>query len=93
MEIHGSSADELASQMREACRLGERVTRMDLSGLNGVTRYTPEDMTVTVSGGCTLAALQAHLAGEGQWLPLDPPSPETLSVADLIVHNRHGPRR
>ena len=55
--------------------------------------HSPEDMTATASAGMTLTGLQTELAKGGQWLPIDPPSPETLSLADLLAHNRNGPRR
>jgi FAD/FMN-containing dehydrogenase len=55
--------------------------------------HTPEDMTVTVEAGLMLAALQAHLAQRGQWLPIDPPSPQHLSMGELLSMNASGPRR
>jgi glycolate oxidase FAD binding subunit len=60
---------------------------------NRVLEHTPEDMTVTVEAGVTLAALQQRLAESGQWLPLDPPNPETATMADILNFNRSGPRR
>jgi len=35
--------------------------------------HIPGDMTVTVTGDVTLAALQGELKRRGQWLPIDPP--------------------
>ncbi|HZM02296.1 MAG TPA: FAD-binding oxidoreductase [Candidatus Saccharimonadales bacterium] len=55
--------------------------------------HSPEDMTATADAGLTLAALQTDLAKGGQWLPIDPPFPESLSLADLLAHDRSGPRR
>ena len=55
--------------------------------------HTPEDMTVTVEAAMTLAALQNELRKRGQWLPIDPPSPEILTVGDLLSKNASGPRR
>ena len=60
---------------------------------NRILEHTPEDMTVTVEAGATLAALQLHLAKRGQWLPLDPPAPEKLTIENLLANNASGPRR
>jgi glycolate oxidase FAD binding subunit len=48
-----------------------------LGALNGVTQYTPGDLTLTARAGTPLATIEAATASEGQWLPLDP-----FSVAD-----------
>ena len=56
-------------------------------------KHVPEDMTVTVAAEVTLAALQAELAKRGQWLPIDPPAAETLTVRALLDTNASGPRR
>lgn len=58
-----------------------------------VLAHTPEDMTVTVGTGMTLGALQAQLRRYGQWIPLDPPHADALSVERLLSENRSGPRR
>jgi len=50
-------------------------------------------MTVTVEAGVTLAALQTELQRHRQWLPLDPPHPERLTIGELIDQNPSGPRR
>jgi glycolate oxidase FAD binding subunit len=69
------------------------VRDVDLNCLNRVLEYTPEDMTVTVEAGLSLAELQAVLAGGGQWLPIDPPSPQQLTIHALLEGNVSGPRR
>jgi len=61
--------------------------------MSNVVEHIPTDMTVTANASLTLAALQAELAKGGQWLPIDPPSPGSLSVANLLAHNLSGPRR
>lgn len=50
-------------------------------------------MTVTVEAGVTLASLQEHLARNAQWLPIDPPYPERVTIEDLLSKNLSGPRR
>jgi hypothetical protein len=55
--------------------------------------HTPADMTATVAGNITVAQLQARLAENGQWLSLDPPAPESLTVAEALARDASGPRR
>ena len=50
-------------------------------------------MTITVQAGITLAALQAELAKEGQWLPIDVALPEQATLGGAIALNKSGPRR
>jgi FAD/FMN-containing dehydrogenase len=88
-----TNAKELSRGLAHAFALGEKVEGADLRALNRVVEYTPEDMTVTVEAGITLAALQAALVKGGQWLPLDPPNPDALTVEALLALNASGPRR
>jgi glycolate oxidase FAD binding subunit len=53
--------------------------------------YTPADMTVTVEAGTTVAELDALLAREGQWLPIEPPLPDTTTVGGLLAADLAGP--
>src|SRR5262245_41594584 len=50
-------------------------------------------MTITVQAGITTAALQAELAKENQWLPVDVPGPERATLGGAIALNQSGPRR
>ena len=51
------------------------------------------DMTVRVEAGVTVEALNAALARTGQWLPIDPPRGEAMTVGGLIAADRNGPFR
>lgn len=77
--------------------LGARPRRYDialcLERLNTLLDYQPTDMTVTAEAGMTLSQLQAVLGENGQWLPLDPPNPEQVTVGGLIATNLSGPAR
>ncbi len=77
--------------------LGGPLHRYDLAlvttGLGGVIDYQPADMTVTVEAGAGLGALADLLGARGQWLPIDPPSPEHQTVGGLIAANLWGPCR
>jgi glycolate oxidase FAD binding subunit len=50
-------------------------------------------MTITVQAGITITALQAELAKEGQWLPIDVANPENATVGGAVALNKSGPRR
>jgi len=64
-----------------------------LDRLGRVVDHQAADMTVTVQGGCPLAALDATLAARGQWLPLDPPRAVRTTVGGLLAANLSGPLR
>jgi glycolate oxidase FAD binding subunit len=66
---------------------------LDLSALTAVVEYRPQDLTVTVEAGATVAAVQALLATRGQVLALDPPLPERATVGGALAANLTGPRR
>jgi glycolate dehydrogenase FAD-binding subunit len=51
------------------------------------------DMTVRVQAGVTIEALNAALAEAGQWLPLDPPRAQAMTVGGMIAADRNGPLR
>ena len=70
-----------------------KVDDVDLSQLSRLVEHVPEDMTATVEAGKTLADFQQHLAKGGQWLPLDPPTPESVTIGELLANNLNGPRR
>ncbi|HEY1190014.1 MAG TPA: FAD-binding oxidoreductase [Gemmata sp.] len=68
-------------------------TGCDTTALSGVIDYPARDMTVTVRAGTTVAALQAELARESQWLPIDVPSPGAATLGGAVAVNASGPRR
>lgn len=76
-----------------ANRQRQAVHQVNLARLNRVLWHTPEDMTVKVETGITLQELQTVLARAKQWLPIDAPRPETLTIAELLATNASGPRR
>jgi FAD/FMN-containing dehydrogenase len=88
-----ANKEDAAAALRTANGQRTKVGALDLSALNRVLQHTPEDMTVTVESGVTLAELQAALGRRGQWLPIDPVSPERTTVAVLLSENLSGPRR
>lgn len=65
----------------------------DTTALASVIDYPARDMTITAQAGITVAALQAELAKEGQWLPIDVASPEKATLGGAVATNACGPRR
>src|SRR6185437_11962284 len=93
MTIRPLNLTDLKTSVSDAHERGEKVTGIDLGALDRILAHSPEDLTVTVESGITLARLQAELARRSQWLPIDPPNPEQLTVGALLAINASGPRR
>ena len=66
---------------------------LDTSRLNQIIAYTSADLTLAVQAGVTLAAVQARLRAEGQFLPIDPPHAARATIGGLAATNAAGPRR
>jgi len=66
---------------------------LSLGRLDIVTEHEPADLTVTVQAGITLVALQEHLAGAGQMLPLGPFPDARATVGGVLAAAASGPWR
>src|SRR5579875_415479 len=66
---------------------------VSLARMARVVAYEPDDMTVTVQPGITLAALQAHLATRDQYLPIDPADAGQTTLGALLGASHAGPLR
>ena len=66
---------------------------LSLASINALADHQPANMTVTAQAGMSVAALQAAVAGSGQWLPVEPPLPAATSVGGLIGADLSGPSR
>jgi glycolate oxidase FAD binding subunit len=58
-----------------------------------VIAHDAGDLTVTAEAGVTIEALGAMLAAQGQWLPIDPPRADAMTIGGLIAADRSGPQR
>jgi glycolate oxidase FAD binding subunit len=65
----------------------------DISPFADLIAHDPDDMTVTVQAGMTLASVQALLARCNQQLPVDVPLPGRVTVGGLIAADISGSRR
>ncbi len=79
---------------RTALRLGRPLAAydvaLDTTGLDRVVAYEPDDLTVTVEAGMTLARLQVLLGERGQYLPVDPPPDDRVTIGGLLATARPG---
>lgn len=66
---------------------------LDTTALDAVIDYPARDMTITVQAGITVGKLQAALAAEGQWLPVDVPRADEATIGGAVAVNASGPRR
>src|SRR5262245_33425879 len=55
-----------------------------LQRMSRIADYQPTDLTISVEAGMPLAQLQHILGEQNQWLPLDPPWPERVTVGGMI---------
>ena len=68
-------------------------TQVKVTGCDAVIEYAPQDQTITVEAGLTLAAVNAVLANEGQFLAIDAAEPERTTIGGAIATNLYGGRR
>jgi glycolate oxidase FAD binding subunit len=64
---------------------------LSTTALSQIIDYPARDLTITVQAGITVKELQATLAKENQWLPID--IPETATIGGAIACDVSGPRR
>jgi glycolate oxidase FAD binding subunit len=66
---------------------------LDLTRLDAVTEYVPEDMVASVEAGIALGALDARLRPHHQRLALDPAGAERRTIGGVLVTGASGPLR
>jgi glycolate oxidase FAD binding subunit len=66
-------------------------TALSLADLHGVVRYTPDDLTMTVEAGTSLAELDEVTRPHGQWCPLLPWGNDRGTVGATIATGTTGP--
>jgi FAD/FMN-containing dehydrogenase len=66
---------------------------LDLTALNGVAEYEPEDLTITAGCGITLESLALALRARGQELPIEGAHAGRATLGGALVANASGPRR
>ncbi len=66
---------------------------LSMRRLNGVIHYEPEDLTIAVEPGITVAELNAVLAERNQTLPFDDRDPDNSTLGGTYASGLGGPRR
>ncbi len=61
--------------------------------MTGLIDHEPADLNVCVRAGMRLKALQSSIAGERQWLALDPPGGGDISLGGVVSTGLSGPLR
>jgi glycolate oxidase FAD binding subunit len=93
MRLQPSTISDLQEALQAASARSIKISEVNLQALNHLGGHSPEDLTATVEGGMLLSEFQQSLQQHRQWLPLDPPRPEKLTINELLSHNWSGPRR
>jgi glycolate oxidase FAD binding subunit len=95
-----ASAEKLAVIPTGGCTklgIGSRSTRydiaLDLSRLNRVLAYDPNDLTLGVEPGVRIADLMQILAEKRQFLPLAVPFMERATIGGVVAANSSSPLR
>ncbi|PKN79314.1 MAG: FAD-binding oxidoreductase, partial [Chloroflexi bacterium HGW-Chloroflexi-9] len=58
--------------------------------MHRVAEYVPDDLTVTVEAGLPLGQLQQTLGEHGQYLPVDPPPGDDVTIGGMLATARTG---
>lgn len=66
---------------------------LEMRGLNRILAHEHGDLTATIEAGAPLREVNAALARQGQWLPLDPPFADRATIGGLLASNDSGPLR
>ena len=61
--------------------------------LDAVIAYEPDDMTISVEAGASMASVWETLAGRGLMIPIEVAAPESETIGGLIATGLCGPRR
>jgi glycolate oxidase FAD binding subunit len=75
-------------------RVSRAVTRLDMTGLAGVTEYDPSEFVISAQAGTTIIEIQQELEKNGQYLPFDPPWVEAgATLGGTVAAGLSGPGR
>jgi FAD/FMN-containing dehydrogenase len=66
---------------------------LDLTALDRIVEYDPDDLTLTAECGVTLDTLRATLAARGQELPLEGARADIATLGGALAANTSGARR
>ena len=93
MHIKPATQNELSSILARASSDLTLIEGVDLTHFDQIVEHCPEDLTATVQTGMRFHAFQKALEERRQWLPLDPPFSENLTILEVLDGDLNGPRR
>lgn len=100
MNVSAATPPEAAACVRAAGEAGISCAaskcghvHLDLRPMQAVRFYQPGDLTVGADAGLTVAALNALLAGHGQFVPIDVAEPERTTLGAVLARHGSGPLR
>ena len=73
--------------------LSRETVALSTAKLDRVLAYEPDDMTLSVEAGATMASVWNLLGERGLTIPIDVPNPETETIGGLVATGLCGPRR
>jgi glycolate oxidase FAD binding subunit len=73
--------------------LFRETVKVSTAKLNRVLAYEPDDLTLSVEAGASMASVWQTLGEHGLTIPIDVPLPETETIGGLIATGLCGPRR
>jgi len=66
---------------------------LDMSWLDSVTEYDPEDLVLTAQAGISIARVREMVREDSLVLPLDPQGAHRATIGGVVACADHGPRR
>ncbi|HET7038193.1 MAG TPA: FAD-binding oxidoreductase [Thermomicrobiaceae bacterium] len=72
---------------------GPTALALDLTGLNQVVDYEPDDLTIGIQAGATVGAANELLGQNGQFLPAEAADPARATLGGVFATGIAGPRR
>ena len=66
---------------------------LDLTALNQIVSYEPDDLTIAVQAGCRIGDINRLLGDHGQMLPFDAAAPDEATIGGIFCTAVSGPRR
>ena len=63
------------------------------AGMTELVDHEPGDLNVAVRAGVTLGDIQSAVSGDGQWLALDPPGGDDVTLGGVVSTGIAGPLR
>lgn len=66
---------------------------IEMGELSQILEYAPDDLTVSIEAGTTLAEVSTVLADNAQMLPIEVPVPDQATIGGILASGLYGPRR